>query len=398
MQKRDNFTNWTLMHKNIPVANLEMMEMTGTIVNITNTLNIEHTPVGTLDKTQAILNKPPQISLHELNDWLTSRSIPASRQNLDQLFQGLRIINAPALALKSYGLSLSDQYWLKPDNINLPWESVNFFQNEFSDDIGEVLFQNKNATPDTDVNSPDNSSDGVLQKRWKIQNEKRILVKGGDGPFGQQPFNEEIASNIMSRLGITHTPYRLGFIKGKPYSLCENFIDENTELITAWRVQNTMLNHTENKYQHLLKCCESLGIGDMTRELEQMMVVDYIIANTDRHWGNFGFIRDANTLEYKSFAPIYDSGASLWDKDQDIEHGALSKPFKLTHNQQIKLVKDLSWYEPIPKKELTEILTSTLAKNKRMSEERIINITKVVSKKIDLITELKKELSSTVIL
>lgn len=42
-----------------------------------------------------------------------------------------------------------------------------------------------------------------------------------------------------------------------------------------------------------------------------MIVLDYIIANEDRHLNNFGAIRDANTLAWIGMAPIYDSGASL---------------------------------------------------------------------------------------
>lgn len=47
-----------------------------------------------------------------------------------------------------------------------------------------------------------------------------------------------------------------------------------------------------------------------------MIVCDSIIANTDRHLRNFGFIRDIDTLEWR-FAPLFDSGNSLWyDKDE----------------------------------------------------------------------------------
>ncbi len=41
-----------------------------------------------------------------------------------------------------------------------------------------------------------------------------------------------------------------------------------------------------------------------------MIVLDYIIANEDRHLNNFGLLRNAETLEWYGFAPIYDSGSS----------------------------------------------------------------------------------------
>lgn len=46
-----------------------------------------------------------------------------------------------------------------------------------------------------------------------------------------------------------------------------------------------------------------------------MLVLDYIIANEDRHFNNFGALRNAETLEWLGMAPIYDSGSSLgYDK------------------------------------------------------------------------------------
>lgn len=43
-----------------------------------------------------------------------------------------------------------------------------------------------------------------------------------------------IASKIMERLGIPHVPYTLMVLEDYPYSVCENFVTTQTELITAW--------------------------------------------------------------------------------------------------------------------------------------------------------------------
>ncbi len=45
--------------------------------------------------------------------------------------------------------------------------------------------------------------------------------------------------------------------------------------------------------------------------LNDMDLIDAVIINTDRHHGNYGVLRDAETLEWISPAPIYDSGTSL---------------------------------------------------------------------------------------
>ena len=78
-----------------------------------------------------------------------------------------------------------------------------------------------------------------------------------------------------------------------------------------------------------------------------MIVIDYIIANEDRHLNNFGLIRNAETLKWIGVAPIFDSGSSLgYDKlaPQIISKRKITcKPFKNSHEEQIKLVSSFDW-------------------------------------------------------
>ena len=43
-----------------------------------------------------------------------------------------------------------------------------------------------------------------------------------------------------------------------------------------------------------------------------MIAADKIIGNDDRHFGNFGFIRDVETAKIIGFAPLFDSGSSFY--------------------------------------------------------------------------------------
>lgn len=58
--------------------------------------------------------------------------------------------------------------------------------------------------------------------------------------------------------------------------------------------------------------CESLGIKQAQFFLDQMLTPDFLIANEDRHIGNFGVIRNEETQEYTGMAPVYDNGTSEW--------------------------------------------------------------------------------------
>ena len=219
----------TFMHKRIPVAEIEVDNAAGFILKIYKIYAPEHLPVGVSFKDGAA-------DRAALNDWWTDRSIPASRSGIREALETLQIPSTKMLLVRCYGLSLSDQYWICPDVSGLNWDEVNFFNNEFSDDIGDILFGGKRKTGALNFSTPDSTSDGNLKKRWKIINGKRCLIKGGSNPFRQQPFNEVIAAKIMERLSIPHIPYTLMWDNGAPYSVCEDFIDETTELIPAWPI------------------------------------------------------------------------------------------------------------------------------------------------------------------
>ena len=233
--------NYTLMHKNIKVADLSLDEETGSIVEIGEIYNFAHLPISTtkddLSADRALLNK-----------WWTDRSIPASRSGVRDALEILRVSTPKLLLAKCYGLSLSDQYWVKPINSDLEWEVVNFFDNDFSEDVGDILFGKAKDSENISLNSPDNTSDGCLKKRWKIINQKRCLLKAGSLPYEQQPFNEAIASLIMDKLNIDHVSYSVMVDDEKPYSVCVTYhisqIYESGELqreATCRKIQQVQL-------------------------------------------------------------------------------------------------------------------------------------------------------------
>ncbi len=349
---------YTLMHKRIAVAEMEVDDAAGLIQKVSKIHAPEHFPVG-------IAVKKGAADRAALNEWWADRSIPASRSGIREALETLEITSTKMLPVRCYGLSLSDQYWICPEGSGLTWDAVNFFDNGFSDDIGGVLFGADKKADALDFSSPDNTTDGNLKKRWKIMGGKRCLVKGGSNPFRQQPFNEVIAAGIMERLGIPYVPYEVIWNKGAPYSVCEDLVTRDTELVPAWRILKTQKkSNNVSVYQHFVNCCDRLGIQGAVPFLDRMIVLDYIIADEDRHFNNFGVLREAETLKWLGFAPIYDSGSSLgYDKTPvqiRTEKDVVCKPFKNHHAEQLKLVSDFSWIDFKRLEDVDELIGSVL--------------------------------------
>ncbi|MBR6204827.1 MAG: hypothetical protein IKQ60_07255 [Candidatus Methanomethylophilaceae archaeon] len=332
---------YCLMHKDVYVADIVIDEADGTLLRKGKVYEKSHMPVGTVRKGI--------VDGNALRHWWAGRSIPASRDGIEDVLRGLGIPSTTLLIEKCMGLSLSDQYWIRPRGSDTAWADVNFFENEFSEDMGDLLLGARADAGHISMRSPDNTSDGVLRKRWKIFDGRRCLVKAGSGPLMQEPFNEAIASILMGSQGIDHVEYSLAWQGRRPVCICEDFIGPDTELVTGYGLTRSVpKDRGRTTYALYVSVCEEAGI-DIVPFLDRMLAIDYIMMNGDRHMNNFGLVRDAETLEYLGPAPVYDTGTSLgcdvrteWFPEEISDS---AKPFESTFEKQLGLVSDLSWFD-----------------------------------------------------
>lgn len=98
---------------------------------------------------------------------VANRAIPASRMGLRDVLVTLNIATTAEILSKAYGLSLSDGYWIKPKNSELEWSKINFFANDFSEDMGDILFGEAKDSNNISLLSPDNTSNGWRKRSGK---------------------------------------------------------------------------------------------------------------------------------------------------------------------------------------------------------------------------------------
>lgn len=338
-----------LMNKNVKVLSALYDEATAVFTEVYDVYNIDYAPY--ILKGFYKENNINDASFRtNLSEWFSSRGIPKWRDKLDILLHRLNI-NAPnELLNKSFGLSLSDQYYIKPYDLDIRYEDINFFDNDFdySEFLEASLSKNSNILVNaSSLKSPNNTTDGMLKKAWIIENNVRYLLKSGYKNELLQPFNEVLASEICKRLGFNHVEYTLDIYKDVIVSKCPCFINKETELITCHQIRNNMERHNNiNDYEDYINLLQENGIKNARIEMENMYILDFLIMNEDRHLNNFGIIRNVDTLKWISCAPIYDNGQSLNIEYYDEEEIAISgegrffyevKPF----DEIIKVVKDI---------------------------------------------------------
>lgn len=89
------------------------------------------------------------------------------------------------LAFINFGLSLSDQYWFKPIDLNIIWDDINYFNNEYNseeffnatNDNGSFTLLRKYNTQSDKYDAPNNSLGGELKKTWVKKMVLTIYIK-----------------------------------------------------------------------------------------------------------------------------------------------------------------------------------------------------------------------------
>lgn len=300
-----------LMHKDIPVALMEISE-DGMLGNYRiNESEKDHIPLG------------GQMNEMKFHDWWRDRAIPKTRHGAKTALQRLGYASTNSALVDNLALSLSDCYWIRPRDEELSWSEVNLFTNDFVDTFGEITI-NKDQVIDIRNKTRFScaTSQGELQKKWCIGNDgRRYMVKGNYGQSYQQSINEIFATKLHSAQGFNnytvYLPAKLkveGDIEGLG-CLSYDFCSEKVECISAWELLQTIkIRQNESYYYPLKRVCINLGISEdeFTAFMDYQIMTDYLLSNTDRHMNNISIMRDPDTLKILGFAPIYDTGNSMF--------------------------------------------------------------------------------------
>lgn len=343
----------------------------------------------------------PEPTGESITQWWRSRGVPMTRDGMRTVLTGMGIPLTSDLLDRSLGLSLSDQYWVRPlDRDDLQWDDLNFFHNDFDEQLGRALFHG-NSSQVSDVNTPDVTSAGDLPKRWMIAPDgTRKLIKAGRS--GQEPDNEVIASRVADLLGMSHVEYRIGHAQGKRVCICPDMVTDREELIPGGQLMQLFRKASNEERKAVwLDACERAGanrqaVADAT---DDFLLLDYLLRNTDRHYNNFGLIRDVETLEV-SPAPIFDTGESLFN-GMDLEmmdnDDYPAKPFwlddageKPNARWQLSLIEDWDRWDLTVLDAVPDIVRDQLSANSRLPERIVNRVTELVRERVNEVRRIRR--------
>lgn len=273
--------------------------------------------------------------------WLKHRKIPKHRQFADQILAAAG--DGPYAFLDvSYGLSLNDAYWVKPEWVNKSWDEVNLYRHPFDKMLSNIAFCGYSAKAKGLHTSPEYTTNGYQKKAW-IQRDGNVFLMKGIGMAGLQnlmysrpdgrseAFSEYYAAQVAETMGLPHVSYDLENFRHEDgrkevVSICPLFTSEDVGYVPCSTFEQEFMHlNREETFAWLEAKLGKAFVADL-------FVFDSLIYNQDRHLGNFGLLWDNISNRPIGPAPLFDHGASLFcglspkgiENLKDLKYGAPS--------------------------------------------------------------------------
>lgn len=293
---------YVIKHKDEPVLRFALTENTSEpVVRVTWTT--EDLSMLPIDMT---------VSDEGVRRWLRNRTIPKNRAFAHSFLSkcGLSINRPMDVITVSKGLSLNDVYWVTEEPFDGKYAEYDLYANNFSNVLALIAFTGYGSSLRSSFDSsPEFTTNGMLPKCWRRISGKVYLYKGGTSgapDTGYEPYSEYYASETAKTMGVNAVEYRLSRWKGVLCSSCELFTSPEYSYVPIGRiVKKGGMGAVREFY-------ETLG-DEFVDALNEMIVFDAVICNTDRHFGNFGVLVDNETNRIAAPAPLFDHGNSLFN-------------------------------------------------------------------------------------
>ena len=189
------------------------------------------------------------------------------------------------VALSYHCLSLTDIYWTKAKGEEISFEEINLFENHLEKAFIDVTLRGKQMTiHNSHLIADDLATHGCFPKAWiRKGNTFRLMKDGGL----EAVENEILASKICRCFRVNQVLYEEDCYDGQKVSSSEIVTSLQMSIVPMESFEIYATNHEINRMEYIL---------ELDRYSYYMMnTLDYLIGNTDRHWGNWGLFVDNQT-------------------------------------------------------------------------------------------------------
>lgn len=255
-------------------------------------------------------------NLNNFYYWCSSRVLTLDRKYAKEILRAIGANQAVTdkdramIAVSYHGLTLTDVFWIRTAKEKIDFENLDLYSHSLSGAFADVSLRGKDITLQNvelfvfkDA-AGDVGTLGVAPKAWVRKGEEIYLLKDGDERDVEA---ELLASKILGCFDVNSVPYEEDYFEGLKVSKCKIITSLQTSIVSYEYIDVYCTNRDIDKLQFVLK--------KDSYSYYMMNILDYLIGNTDRHWGNWGFFVDNSTNKLQGLYSLMDFNKSFLSYD-----------------------------------------------------------------------------------
>lgn len=238
--------------------------------------------------------------------WCAARVLTLDRQFAKEILNSIGASQAVTdrdramIALSYRCVSLTDIHWVREHGDTTTFRDINLYDHHLDNTFVDISLRGRQITVQNQQLAPDLSTNGCFPKAW-LRTEKgfRLLKDGGADAVER----EVLASKICQCFRCRQVVYTEGDYDGEKVSVSEHMTSKEYSIVSREAFEIYAVNHDIDAHEYIL---ELDGYA-----YHMMNILDYLIGNTDRHWGNWGFLLDNQSNIPVSLHPLMDFNQSF---------------------------------------------------------------------------------------
>lgn len=253
-----------------------------------------------------------------ISHWLARRAMPINRAHARWIYSSFGV--DPSQSDKSrlkiigacHGASILDKYWVKLYGEDINWSDVDIRNNPISTEFIDMALLGKSATPRTPFITPELTTDGTSAKAWRRHADMNLWLHKMNLDNTESSKMEVMVSNILDNCSVEHVHYEESEDDGEYTCACPCVTSDKYSFVTAFEFK-LYCNANNLDFEK-----EILRID--AENYRKMIIVDYLISNSDRHLHNWGFLMDNSTMQIVKLCPLFDHNKAFdlkWIKNRE---------------------------------------------------------------------------------
>ncbi len=288
-----------LMNKNTIVATYDVEPQT------------EFSDRGFFEQKQ-LFGKLP-LGFKDINTWIDARKASKHSNHLQVVMRQLGCDSNEGFVQATHAATINDTFWICSSREKVSWEQISLYQNQFAETISKLSFEGTGLYESAfSLSSPELACDGSFRKCFRKESAKGefnsdifLYKRGGDLGAGLEPYCEQMASEIARMISPDNAVnYDLVKLHDRTASRCNLFTNEKYGYASFAKITDVRRTDLKGVFDYFA----NLG---SEQEFREMLVIDALCFNQDRHSGNYGVLFDNETLEIVKMSPVFDLNISL---------------------------------------------------------------------------------------